>query len=73
MKRSTFFRNTFSLDTLLSPTPQKSDGRSRVSTARQNADTLDVGVAWSSIDCFRGGTLSLLVAASTVDSVLFEI
>jgi hypothetical protein len=53
--------------------PQKSDGRRRESTARQNADTIAVGEEWSSKDCFRDGTLLVLLAMALVDGVLFDI
>jgi hypothetical protein len=72
MNRSTFRRKIFSLCALVFPAPQKSEGIRRRSTARQNADTIAAGVEWSSIDCFRVGTLFVLVAMGRVDIVLFE-
>jgi hypothetical protein len=55
------------------PAPQNSDGTRHRSTARQNADTISVGVEWSSIDCFRAGTLFVLVAMEGLGIAFFEI
>lgn len=73
MNRSTFWWNTFSLCALVSPTPQKSEGRRCASTARQKADTIFAGVEWSSIEGFLAGTLVAFVTVERVETMLVEI
>ena len=58
----------------ISPDPQNSNGIRCERTARQNADTLAVGVAWLIMDGFLGGrTSSFEVLLGGVASLIADI